>query len=375
MNERERFLATVQFGRPDRVPMMTMGPRESTLARWHREGLPEGTPWRHELFRQIGVDYDFPRQPVHGLGVDFRMIPQFEEKVLEHRDGHYLVQDWMGNITEISDAFDVTYIREARDFVTRKWHKFPVETRADFDAMKARYNPDDPARFAPDFAARVKAWRERDYVLTATVSGPFWQLREWCGFEPLCMLLLDDPAFVEEMCAFWSDFVQAMLERLLDRVVVDQVRINEDMAYKGKSMVSPAMARRHLLPLWTRWAATARHAGVPVMDLDSDGKIDLLIPLWIEAGIQCCDPMEVAAGNDVVALRARFGRRIAFTGGIDKRCMARGGQDLDDEMARLAPVVRDGGFVPGCDHGIPHDVSWTNMLQLARRWAEMTGWA
>ncbi len=59
------------------------------------------------------------------------MIPAFAEKVLQHKDGHYIVQDWMGNIVEISDEYDYTYIRNARDFVTRRWHKFPVENRDD----------------------------------------------------------------------------------------------------------------------------------------------------------------------------------------------------------------------------------------------------
>ncbi len=374
MNERERWLATMTFGTPDRVPLITMGPRESTLARWHQEGLPPGQPWLEALCAQIGVAYDFPVRSHPPLGVDFRLRPPFEEKVLEHRDGHYVVQDWMGNITEISDQFDVTYIRNARDFVTRKWHRFPVVTRADFETMKARYRADDPERFPPDFEDRCRRCRERDDVLALTVSGPFWQLREWCGFEPLCMLMAEDPAFVEEMTVFWNDFVQAMLERLLDRVTVDLLRINEDMAYKSKSMVSPAMARRFLAPCWIRWAATAHAAGVPVVDIDSDGKVDLLLPIWIECGVDANDPMEVAAGNDLLDYRRRFGRQIAFGGGIDKRAMAAGGAVLDAEMARLAPLVREGGYLPGCDHGIPPDVSWPHMRQFGRLWAEMCGW-
>jgi len=47
------------------------------------------------------------------------MMPTFEEKVLERRNGHLIIQDWMGAITEISDEYDFTYIRAARDFVTR----------------------------------------------------------------------------------------------------------------------------------------------------------------------------------------------------------------------------------------------------------------
>jgi len=35
-------------------------------------------------------------------GVDFRMIPQFEEKIIERRPGTLVVQDWKGNICEIS---------------------------------------------------------------------------------------------------------------------------------------------------------------------------------------------------------------------------------------------------------------------------------
>ena len=86
-------------------------------------------------------------QPHVSIGADFRMIPQFEEKVLEHRDGHYVVQDWMGAITEISDEFDYTYIRQAKDFVTRKWHRFPVQSRADWEErIKPRFDPNSPGR-------------------------------------------------------------------------------------------------------------------------------------------------------------------------------------------------------------------------------------
>ena len=59
--------------------------------------------------------------------------------------------------------------------------------------------------------------------------------------------------------------------------------------------------------------------------MDSDGYIAHLIPIWIEAGINVCDPIEVAAGNDIVAFREQFGRQMAYIGGIDKRAMADGG--------------------------------------------------
>jgi uroporphyrinogen decarboxylase len=367
------MLQTLLFGKPDRIPFSPGGPRESTLARWRREGLPEKSDWMAVLCREIGIQ---PERSICNTqpNVNFRMIPQFEEKVLEHKDGHYIVQDWMGNVVEISDEFDYTYIRNAVDFVTRKWHKFPVENRDQFESMKRRYNPDDPARYPADFAERVKALRNRDNATTIIVSGPFWQLREWCGFEPLCMLFLEDPGFVHEMVDFWTEYVSRTMARALDAGIVDVIGINEDMAYKEKSMISPAMTREFLLPTWKRWTKEARQAGVSIIDMDSDGKIDELIPIWIEAGINVCDPIEVAAGNDINIYRRQFGRRIAYRGGVDKRCMAKGGKIIDDELARIAPVVRDGGFIPSCDHGVPSDVSWPDFIHYSRGLAELTGW-
>jgi len=108
--------------------------------------------------------------------------------------------------------------------------------------------------------------------------------------------------------------------------------------------------------------------------MDSDGYIGDLIPLWIEAGINCCWPVEVAAGNDIVEYRRRFGRTMAYHGGVDKRAIARGGEVMRAEVMRAAPLLEEGGFIPGCDHGVPPDISWPNFVEYARLLAELTGW-
>lgn len=373
MNSRQRFLETMTFGKPDRIPFSPGGGRESTRRRWHAEGLPEGRN-PGECVREILGLPEEKTSPRVSLGFTERLIPQFEEKVLEHRNGHYIVQDWKGNICEISDAFDVTYLRQARDFVTRRWIRCPVENRSDWEALKPRYNLDCPGRFPDDFAARCAQARERDWPLVIQFSGPFWQLREWCGFEGLCMLMIDDPALVDEMAAFWTDFVAAIIERVLEHVVPDMLHLSEDMAYKAKSMISMDMARRFCMPSWRRWTEQVRTAGTPLAAIDSDGYIGELIPLWMEAGINACDPVEVAAHCDIVAFREQFGTRMAYSGGIDKRCIARGGQAIRDELARIAPVVRSGGYIPGCDHGVPSDVSWPAFVDYCRLLAGVTGW-
>ena len=222
MTPRQRYLETLLFGQPDRVPFEPGHGRESTLAAWRTQGLPAEVTDYHAYVRELLGIEPAPKLCPVGVGVDFRMIPQFEEKVIERRPapagssgpGSLIVQDWKGNICEISDEFDVSYLRQAIDFVTRSWIKCPVENRAEWERMKARNVVDDPRRFPADLAQRAAAMRDRPYLSGLVFPGPFWQLREWLGFENLCMLFLDDPAFAQEMIDFWRDFIKQVLARI-----------------------------------------------------------------------------------------------------------------------------------------------------------------
>ena len=177
------------------------------------------------------------------------------------------------------------------------------------------------------------------------------------------------------MCEFWTEFVARVLAPLLQHVQLDNLLIREDMAYKEHSMISPAMTRRFLLPAYQRWVPKLKKSGCPIINMDSDGHIGQLIPIWIEAGFNCCMPMEVAAGNDTVAYRCEFGRQMAYEGGIDKRALAVGGDVMRAEVQRIVPpLLEEGGFLPGCDHGVPSDVSWPNYVEYTRLLAEFTGW-
>lgn len=374
MTERKRFIETLTFGKPDKVLLMPGRPRESTLKRWHVEGLSEAKNYYEALLEILGIEDKQVKEKIR-LDVSFKMIPYFEEKILEHKDGHYIVQDWMGAITEISDQYDYTYLREAKDFVTRKWHKFPVESYADWEEMKKRYDPKALGRYPEDFEERCQTLEKRDYALTLIFNGPFWQLREWCGFENLCVFMIEKSDLIHEMAEFWTDFVLEVLRPILEKVQLDYVEISEDMAYKEHSMISPRMVKEFLFPSYTKWIPEIKRSECPIVSMDSDGYIGELIPLWIEVGFNCCTPMEVAAGNDIVEYRKKYGKNMAYIGGIDKRAIAKGGKIMEDEVMRVVPpILKDGGFIPSCDHGVPPDISWPNFIEYTRLLAKLTGW-
>ena len=376
MTHRERYIETLRFGTPDRIPLHPGNGRLSTRKAWHEQGLPTEIPPEKIIeyaYRQAGGALPWPEEAKE-FPVSERMIPMFEEKILEEKETSRIVQDWKGNICEISNEYPVEYLRNPVDFVTRRWLRCPVETQEDWEQIKGRYDPNDPARYPRDPQALAAELEMRTWPVKLQFSGPFWQLREWLGFEKLCLLFCDDPEWVREMITFWTAYISRLLENTFAAFHPDEVHLSEDMAYKLYAMISPAMVREFLLPTWRQWGEIVRAAGVPLYGMDSDGFIGQLLPLWIEAGFTHCDPIEVAAGNDINALRATYGRTIAFYGGIDKRAMARGGAALQAEIARILPVIQDGGFIPSCDHGVPPDISWPNYVQCTKLLAQATGW-
>jgi len=373
MTEKERYIAVNLFKKADKMPFRPGNGRESTLARWQREGLTIGADPIQKAYEISGGKEILPSSK--RLPAKFTMIPEFEKKIIERRTDSQIVQDWKGNICEIGNEYSVDYLggeNSRFDFVTRRWIKCPVESRQEWDAMKKRYDADDPARFEAVETLRKDSFGTEPLILS--LYGPFWQLREWTGFENLCVLFYDDPGLLEDMLNFWKDYILKIMKKAFSYAIPDEVHISEDMAYKHASMISPEMCRKYLLPVWAEWGECLKNAGVPIYACDSDGYIDDLIPLWIEAGINACDPVEVAANNDIVELRKKYGKKMAFRGGVDKREMAKGGRNIENEIKRIRPVIQNGGYIPGCDHGVPHDISWENFVYYIKLIAKETGW-
>ncbi|NIA28449.1 MAG: hypothetical protein GWP06_00885 [Actinobacteria bacterium] len=59
---------------------------------------------------------------------------------------------------------------------------------------------------------------------------------------------------------------------------------------------------------------------------------------------------------------------------MDKRAIAKGGKVIEAELERIAPVIKDGGYIPGCDHGVPFDISWPHFVHYATLLADLTDW-
>ncbi|MBT5873041.1 MAG: hypothetical protein HOH43_06445, partial [Candidatus Latescibacteria bacterium] len=104
---------------------------------------------------------------------------------------------------------------------------------------------------------------------------------------------------------------------------------------------------------------------MPVI-LHSCGNIKELIPLLLEAGFDCIQPVEVKAGMDLVELKALFGDDMAFMGGIDVRAMSDSDPDVIEKEIRekIEVAKQGGGYIYHSDHSVPKDVSFEQYLRV-----------
>ena len=107
--------------------------------------------------------------------------------------------------------------------------------------------------------------------------------------------------------------------------------------------------------------------------MDSDGDASLLLPLWLEAGINGFLPMEVAAGMDPRVVRKRYGRNLRLMGGLDKRTLLQSRAAVDRELESKVPeLIAGGGYIPHLDHVIQWECPLEAYQYYRRRLNELT---
>ncbi len=346
MTDLERFNATMSYGHPDRAPFYEfMWPTwPETAARWSREGgyVDRQTDFGCDHW-VVEASWFFPSPP-------------FERRVVSEDEETVTFVDPQGIVMR---EFKANPLSSMPQFI-----RFPVETREDFRKFwKERMRPNLAERIGPDWREKLRLHRARDYPLVVIADrwgGFFGALRNLVGAERLCTLFYDDPAFVEEMMEADADFLMAILAQMLEETDIDVFGFWEDMAYRTAPLISPALARKFMLPRYRKVIDFGRSRGVHFFGLDSDGNIDPLIPVWMDAGIDILYPFEVQAEMDVLAIRRKYGRDLRIWGGVDKRPLARERAEIDRELTRIAPLIREGGYIPMLDHSATPDVPYDN---------------
>jgi Uroporphyrinogen decarboxylase (URO-D) len=327
MNHPERFRAVMSFQSVDRLPRWEWAMWwDQTIARWHEEGLPRSLSFQ----RVFDIAQVFSLDPYQQFW--FSTTQPTIEAVQHHVEGVVATVD------------DYRRIRSCL---------YPRHESA-IEAMRAWSGPQSRG----------------EVVVWCTIEGFFWFPRTLLNFERLCLGFFDQPELIHQINQDLLQYNLDLIERFCRICSPTFMTIAEDMSYNKGPMISKQTFEAFLAPYYRALVPRLQERDIPLF-MDTDGEVSLLIPWLQDVGIAGVLPLERQSGVDGGTLRERF-PRLAMIGHFNKLVMSQGESAMRTEFERLAPLMKQGGFIPSVDHQTPPEVSLEQYRTYLRLLAEYT---
>ena len=349
MTALERINLTLAHREPDRVPIYD-GPWDTTIARWHGEGLPaDQTP--DEFF-----GYDMLR-----LIADWSLLLPVES--VEETEDYLIVRNSDGGLEKNFKGRTTT----------PQWTDFAVKSPTDWYELKPllTWSPQRVDWEAARRLARLRA--ERGLWFHVVIASGWDRLQSLVGTEQLLLAMAEQPEWVQDMCDTAADLACTILEEVAGAgIEFDCAFLLDDLGYRNGPLFSPAMFARFEFANHQRIYQVAHSLGLWTI-LHSCGNMQAHLPALIEAGLDCLQPLEVKAGMDLIELKQRYGEVLSFMGGIDVRKMAHPDPALiEEEIAtKVTCAKQGGGYIYHSDHSVPDNVSferYCRVMELVKKY-------
>lgn len=357
MNTRDRFRATCEHRASDRPPVDYLAHPEAD--RKLRAAL--GVTTERELLDRLGCDFFYV--PGRDISQNEGALPFYK-----HRD-RLAFSDrertcplrirWQRAVFASKFAVDEAIAGPFTDGSTAAdILAFPWPKAADFD-------------FSP-LQAEADANRDRVRVggLWTGILGDSYRM---FGFQNFLYAMAAEPelvcTLVDRMTEMYLELNYAYFTALKGRFEV--WFFGNDFCSQEGLLFSCDMWAEFFLENLKRLTALAHGHGLTVM-MHSCGAIADLIPLLIEVGVDILDPIQVTAKGMVPAdLKARFGDRIVFHGGIDNQQVLPFGtrEKVESHVREVgAALGRDGGYIFAPSQILGPDIPVENLIAMYTQW-------
>lgn len=349
MTGKERVILTLNHKEPDRIPIHD-SPWAATIKRWKNEGLPEDA----DISEYFGWDFAF-------FGAD--CTPRYPIRTIEKNEKFIIQTTPQGGVRK--NFLDYTTTPEIIDW--------PIKTKDDWKEIKKRLNPDfTRVDWVSGLAMFNKAKENGKFIC---FSGGFGYdiLQSYIKTEQLLMAMVEDPEWIKEMIMTLAELNLVMMEFMMKNgFIFDGAFFFNDMGYRNASLFSPeTYLKTHYQA--DKMAYGYCHSKNMKVFLHSCGNVKELIPMLIDAGLDCLQPLEVKAGMDLIELKEKYGDKLSFMGGIDTRLMSNPDKTkIENEIKiKIEIAKKNGGYIYHSDHSIPNTVSFSNycyVMELVKKY-------
>ncbi len=340
MTSRERVNRMFARQDHDRVPR-----HESfwsdTIVRWQGEGLDGGQQEVLDLLQSdiSSLQWLWPAP-----------FPEGDKRISQDHET-YVVRDSHGKLLRYWRHRNGTPEHLGFDCDTReKWEKTYKP------ALLATGLQQDPAAVARHYQG---ARKNDKWAHLTTVEG-FEESRSLMGDEISLIAMAEDPEWIMDVSSTFTDIVLMNLDAIMATgIQPDGLWVYGDMAFKTSTMCSPSMYKELIWPDHKRMADWA-HAHRMKFIYHTDGDINKVMDLYIDAGFDCVQPLEAKANMDIRKLCPAYGDKLAFFGNVDAMVMATNDLAVIEQeiAAKLTAGKKTKGYIYHSDHSVPPSVSW-----------------
>jgi uroporphyrinogen-III decarboxylase len=360
MTNRDRILRTLQCLPVDRAPFgVGVGfiPWKTTLARWREEsGIGE-----LDVSEYFGYDKGFLVVPA-----EYGPYPHFPEEILFEDDEYITSTEYRG--MTLRSRIDGGSMPE---FLGN-----PVKNPEDWKRYKEE-------RLQPGFSERLSGLDDFIDMVSETDApvqagdypwGVFGTARDMLGTEELLIGFYTEPELIREIMESCTDLWLHLYSAIASKMRIDHIHIWEDMSGKNGSLISMKMVEEFMMPCYDRIGRFAKERKIPLISVDSDGQVNELVPVMMKHGVNVFFPFEVQAGNDVIEYRRKY-PTIGIIGGLDKNALADNAprEAMHRELDKTEKMLALGGYIPGFDHLIPPNVSWSTWNYFMKTLRKLIG--
>jgi uroporphyrinogen decarboxylase len=315
---------------------------EDTVARWQSEGHISSEADIADIF-----GFDLLQSWAFNTTADIDFVPE----VIEETEDTILTKDGNG-----------AYLRKHKLHEATPEHvDFMVKDRSGWEELIKPKLKAERRRIDFEKYRRAKAIaREKQRFFVWTGPNVFELIHPVCGHEYMLMGMGLDPDWIKDMVQVYAQLTVDLQEILFaEEGKPDGIWFYEDMGFKHRPFMSPAMYKEIIQPGHRLTIDFAKSLGLPVI-MHSCGYVEPLVGGMIEAGIDCLQVIEIKAGMDLLKLYRDYGDRLSFMGGIDVReIYSNDFARVDAELEAKIPVVKGNyGYALHSDHSIPNTVDF-----------------
>ncbi|MHB1157804.1 MAG: uroporphyrinogen decarboxylase family protein [Phycisphaerales bacterium] len=294
-------------------------------------------------------------------------------------------QCFPGSDKTISEDAETRIVRDSNGKTLRYWKNrmgTPEHLGFDCDSREKWFNQYKPALLGTglqnDPAAVARAYRKgRDLGRWChlTTVEPFEETRALMGDELTMIAMCEDPEWIRDVAVTFTDQVIWNLDAIMSAgIQPDGLWVYGDMAFNHATMCSPAMYKELIWPEHKRLADWA-HAHRMKLIYHTDGNVNGVMDLFVEAGFDCFQPIEVKAAMDIRNLVPKYGDKLSFFGNVDVMVMATNDpRKIEDEVrSKIEAGKSRKCYAYHSDHSVPPSVSWRT-YQFIMGLIERYGW-